>query len=91
MAGSKHKMTGCARFLIFFLVFAPVAYFAASYYNGGDPVGDIRRIISGDDSDRSDDSDAIDVNEVEELQEEVDDLKKENKRLRKQIESLQEQ
>lgn len=31
---SKYKMTGCAKFLIFMIFFAPIAYFGASFING---------------------------------------------------------
>ncbi len=45
----KYKMTGFARFLIFLLIFTPIAYFGASYYNGEDPVAKIKEVLKIDD------------------------------------------
>ncbi len=39
---TKYKMTGCAKFFFFFIIAAPLAYFGASYYNGQDPVQQIK-------------------------------------------------
>ena len=34
----KYKVTGCARFFIFFLFFVPIVYFGAAYFRGEDGV-----------------------------------------------------
>ena len=41
----KYKMTSFARFLIFMLFFAPLAYMGASYYNGEDGIQKIKNLI----------------------------------------------
>ncbi len=40
----KYKMTGCAKFFIFFIIAAPLSYIGASYYNGVDPFAKIKNI-----------------------------------------------
>ncbi len=45
MARSKYKITAFARFLIFMIFFAPIAYIAASYYNGEDGIGKIKELF----------------------------------------------
>lgn len=41
----KYKLTGCAKFFIFFIIAAPIAYVGASYYNGQDPVKEVREFF----------------------------------------------
>jgi hypothetical protein len=54
----KYKLTGCAKFFIFFIIAAPIAYIGASYYNGQDPIQKIKDSIpftfSSSDEDHSD-------------------------------------
>jgi len=38
----RTKLTGFSRLLIFLLLFIPIAYVGASYYNGEDPVANIK-------------------------------------------------
>lgn len=38
----KYKLTGCARFLIFAVIFVPLVYFGVSYFRGEDPVALIK-------------------------------------------------
>ncbi len=41
----KYKMTGFARFLIFLIMFTPLAYMGAAYYNGEDGIEKIKSFI----------------------------------------------
>jgi hypothetical protein len=41
----KYKLTGCAKFFIFFIIAAPLAYIGASYYNGQNPFQQVREFI----------------------------------------------
>jgi len=34
----KYKMTGCARFFVFLIIFIPAVYFGAAYFRGDDGV-----------------------------------------------------
>ena len=38
----KTKLTGFSRLMLFLLIFLPLAYFGASYYNGEDPIAKIK-------------------------------------------------
>ena len=44
----KYKITGFARFRIFMIFFAPLAYIGASYYNGEDGIANIKKLIGLD-------------------------------------------
>ena len=41
----KYKITGFARFLIFLILFAPLAYIGASYYNNEDGIANIKNVL----------------------------------------------
>ncbi len=38
----KYKVTGCARFFLFLLIFTPIVLIGVSYYNGDDPIQKIK-------------------------------------------------
>lgn len=42
----KYKMTGCARFLIFLLIFTPLVLIGVSYYNGNNPIEQIKELLN---------------------------------------------
>jgi cell division protein FtsB len=44
MATRPYKTTGCFRFFLFLLIFAPIAYLGAAYYNGQDGIGQIKNL-----------------------------------------------
>lgn len=46
MATRPYKTTGCFRFVIFILIFAPLAYLGASYYNGEDGLGNLKNMAN---------------------------------------------
>ncbi len=41
-------MTPFARLLLFLVIFLPLAYFGAAYYNGEDGLGNIKRLLGWD-------------------------------------------
>lgn len=54
----KYKLTGCAKFFIFFIVAAPIAYIGASYYNGQNPLKEVQEWVqsisnNGDDAEET--------------------------------------
>lgn len=87
----KHKMTGCARFFIALLIIAPLAYVGASYYNGQNPIENIKNFF-GSREDRQQEDRPRDTrdSEIKKLKDENDALRKENDQLRKQVKDLQE-
>lgn len=71
-------MTGCAKFFLFLLIAAPLAYMGANYVNSGDPLSGLRSIIGSGEKTEADplvskDEDA----QVTQLEAEIDRLKKE--------------
>lgn len=46
---AKTRITGFARLLLFLLFFIPIAYFGASYYNGEDPVANLKGMLGMND------------------------------------------
>lgn len=42
---AKTKMTAFSRFLLFLVLFLPLAFVGASYYNGEDPIANIKNLI----------------------------------------------
>ena len=42
----KYKMTGCARFFFFLLFFVPIVLIGVSYYNGNNPVQQIKDLLN---------------------------------------------
>lgn len=45
MGRKKYKTTGFARFFLFMLIAAPLAYIGASYYNGEDGIQNIKDLV----------------------------------------------
>jgi len=101
MAG-KFKMTGFARFFFIMLFVAPLAYLGASYYNGQDGIGNIKRFLHIDETIESNETKEVDdrggfnlfKGSSSELRRELDELKAENEdlqeRLREQETEIQE-
>jgi hypothetical protein len=46
----KTKLTPFSRLLLFLLIFVPIAYVGASYYNGEDPVANIKKVLGMDET-----------------------------------------
>jgi len=96
-------MTGCARLLIFLVFFLPVVYIGVSYYQGDDPIAQIKGVFSSDGNSDSDtkkpyitrDRYGINDDEVQtklkSKDREIDVLKDQIKDLEKEIQELKEQ
>lgn len=54
----KYKMTGCARFFIFLLIFAPIVLIGVSLYNGHNPVEQVKDLLGIEEGVKSDTNDA---------------------------------
>ena len=88
----KLKVTGFARFFLVMIIVAPIAYIGASYYNGEDGLANIKRFFGIEQRDES--PAAPDVKDMDEKamkqeleyqQKRLEELKKENERLRKEV------
>jgi hypothetical protein len=85
----KYKVTGCARFFVFFIIFIPLVFFGAAYMRGENGVQIIKdyyhKIVGKSDSKPSTDN-TYDPNErIKELEKE---LKAANDRIRELEEEL---
>jgi cell division protein FtsB len=89
----KLKVTGFARFFVVMIFVAPLAYLGASYYNGEDGIGNIKRLLGIEKNEGSADvpaaaedlDEAALRKELEFQQKRMEELKMENERLRKEI------
>jgi len=65
----KYKLTGCAKFFIFLVIAAPLAYIGASYYNGQDPIGEIKEFVQSFTKNEAEGDDNVPVTETTETTE----------------------
>ena len=94
----KYKVTGCARFIIFFIIFVPVVYFGAAFLRGEDGMQKLKDLfggITGRETSASPGREDPDTYKIEDLQKELDDAKAEIRELKniikekeKEIEAL---
>lgn len=73
----RTRLTGFSRLLIFLLIALPIVYFGAAYYNGEDPVGQLKQLFGGQQT----------TTEVVErtTPDGLDELRTENERLRAEL------
>lgn len=94
MAKTKYKLTGCARFFIFMVIFVPAVVIGVSYYQGTNPVQMVKGLIGMDGSTTKTEQPANDrpnrnKSETKELQKEIDALQDELKIKDQIIENLE--
>lgn len=94
----KFRVTGFTRFFLVMIIVTPLAYIGASYYNGEDGIGNIKRLLGIDKSEEAVEERFVpseqpvykDEQEMEEAldkqQKRLQELKAENERLKKEIE-----
>jgi len=80
---NKLKLTGFARLLIFMVFFAPLAYLGASYYNGEDGIGNIKKLLKIEASTGTSTEEQIrsKTSEIKELEKKIETLKRDVRRL----------
>ncbi|MCH2083073.1 MAG: hypothetical protein MK226_11835 [Saprospiraceae bacterium] len=88
----KFKTTPFARFFLMILILAPLAYVGAAYYNGEDPIQNVKQAIGLEQTIDNKDSKATKKikgkSEVERLREENKKLKKELQEKKAEIKKL---
>jgi TolA-binding protein len=92
----KYKVTGCARFFLFFLFFVPAVFFGAAYMRGENGVQIIKdfyhSIVGGVSSPSTDTKDLNDADDLQkqlnEANEKIEDLEKKVEEQEKEIELL---
>lgn len=93
---SRFKLTGFARFFFALVIIVPLAYFGASYLNGEDGLGNLKKMIGIDlAEDDADDTTTLDQKtepeskratngdnaEIDRLKKRISELEKENEKL----------
>ncbi|CAH0999778.1 hypothetical protein LEM8419_01078 [Neolewinella maritima] len=86
----RTKLTGFSRLLIFLLFALPIVYAGAAYYNGEDPVANVKGWLGMDQPEQVDNSDATVPSEESYRDapatfENVQELREENDRLRREL------
>ena len=86
----RTRLTAFSRFLLFLLIAAPIVYFAAAWYNGEDPVGNVRGWLGMTDdgmvTEQTYESPAATDDDAPATFENVEKLRAENQRLRADLE-----
>ncbi len=84
----KHKVTGCARFILFFIIFIPLVYFGAAYFRGEDGMQELKKTyykIIGKTPATTPSDDDPGTYKIEDLQKELDNAKVEIRELKQVI------
>ena len=85
----RTKLTGFSRLLIFLLFALPIVYVGAAYYNGEDPVANVRGWLGVDETDTSVDyeptAEEPTLRDAPATFENVQGLREENDRLRQEL------
>lgn len=85
----KYKLTGCARFLIFLVIFVPIVYFGVTFFRGENPIEPIKNAIPenwGKDKTTTESS----ISETAILEGRIKTLEQTNQELREKINKLEE-
>jgi len=81
----RYKVTGCARFIVFFIIFIPIVYFGAAYFRGEDGLQEMKNFfnkIRGKEITRTDTNSSGDTYQIQDLQKELDAAKAEIRELK---------
>lgn len=85
----KYKLTGCARFLIFLVLFVPIVYFGVTFFRGENPIEPIKNAIPQDwGKDKSTTESTVTESAI--LEGRIKTLEQTNKELRDKIKNLEE-
>lgn len=77
----KYKLTGFSRLAIFLILFTPLAYIGASYYNGEDGIAKIRSLFEPKETGSIQAQIDSKENEIKQLNLKIETLKRDIKRL----------
>jgi len=85
MAKRKFQITGFARFLLFLVIAAPLAYLGASYYNGEDGIENIKNMVSDGQTSSPASSVEAPASKLDEALSKIEKLEKENQKLKEEL------
>jgi septal ring factor EnvC (AmiA/AmiB activator) len=87
----KYKTTGCAKFFFVLIILMPLAYLGASYYNGQDGWGNLKRLVGFERSvERSESQSSNTAKEIDQLTNKLNASEKERLRLERELKACQE-
>ena len=83
----KYKVTGCARFFVFLIIFLPIVYFGAAYLRGEDGIQKLKDFYNGivGNKGASDKNNDPDTYRIEDLKEDLNNAKEEIRELKAKI------
>lgn len=88
--GPKYKVTGCARFFIFFIIFIPIVFFGAAYFRGENGMQIIKdnyhKIFGGKERTSASSGTAAETYPVEELQKQLNVANEKIEKLEQRVE-----
>ena len=82
---TRTKLTPFARLFLFLIIILPLAYGGASYMKGEDPIANVKEMISGKQGTSSSSNTSRSTYNA---QDEIDELRSENKALRQEVKEL---
>ena len=86
----RYKVTGCARFFVFFIIFVPIVYFGAAYLRGEDGMQKIRdlfhTVVGTPKTERRDTKPLDEQEKIEALERELEQAKEKIKELEEELE-----
>lgn len=86
---SRLKTTGFTRFLLMLIIVAPLAYIGASYYNGEDPLKNIRELFKGNGAKETTQTRNMEQEEQQLLREQLKTCQDKNEELNRKLGELQ--
>lgn len=79
----KYKVTGCARFFVFLIIFVPIVYFGAAYLRGENGMQMLKEFFNGITGKEN-----VNDNSVDRDTYRIDDLQKELREAKEEIREL---
>lgn len=83
----KYKVTGCARFFVFLIIFVPIVYFGAAWLRGEDGMQKLKDFYNGivGKKDAADSNSDRDTYRIEDLKQELDEAREEIRDLKAKL------
>lgn len=93
--GPRYKVTGCARFFVFLILFVPAVFFGAAYIRGENGVQILKdfyhSIVGKGNAERQEQDPSGDTMSVSELQKKLKDAEQEIRDLKRQLEEKEDE
>jgi hypothetical protein len=90
----KYKVTGCARFFLFFIIFIPIVFFGAAYLRGENGVDELKKLyhrVTGRSETPSDTKTFNTEEEISELKKQLDEAQDKIRELESKVKEKEEE